>query len=110
MKRLITSDEATQAKGQHRRPCADCPWSRKSLNGWLGALTPEEWVQVAHGETKIDCHTKKGAQCAGSAIYRSNVCKSPRDPKVIRLEKNTSLVFASPSEFLAHHHTPPGNQ
>lgn len=105
--RLVTNDEAVQAKGQHRRPCSDCPWARASLNGWLGTATPEEWVQTAHGEARIECHTKKGAQCAGAAIYRANVCKSPRDQTLLRLESDKTRVFAAPSEFLEHHHAPP---
>jgi len=42
------------------RPCNDCPWRRKSCAGWLGPFGIK--------------------QCAGAAVYRANVCKSPRDP------------------------------
>lgn len=101
--RLITSDEAVKAKGQHRRPCSDCPWARKSLRGWLGSATPDEWLKEAHGEARIECHTRDRAQCAGAAIYRANVCKSVRDPKAFRLPPDSVRVFATPSEFAEHH-------
>ena len=101
--KLITADEAKPAKGQHRSPCSDCPWRRDALNGWLGDTTKEEWVQAAHGEAQIDCHTLIPAQCAGAAIYRANVCKTPRDPSYLTLPSNRDKVFASPKEFLEHH-------
>lgn len=100
---LMTSDEAVKAKRQHKRPCSDCPWSRKSLPGWVGSATPDEWIQEAHGEARIECHTRDGAQCAGAAIYRANVCKSVRDPSTLELEPDTTRVFSKPSEFVDHH-------
>jgi hypothetical protein len=102
-RRLVTYEEATVATKQHHKPCSDCPWARTALAGWLGDMTPQEWLQSAHGENLIECHTLLGAQCAGSAIYRANVCKSPRNPHVIQLPKNTQIVFASPTEFKQHH-------
>ncbi len=100
---LITHDEATQAKGQHKKPCSDCPWSRKALPGWLGSMSIDEWLQAAHGEALIDCHTLIGAQCAGSAIYRANILKTPRFEEILVLKADTTCAFASPNEFRAHH-------
>lgn len=102
MRQLISSDEAVEATCQHVRPCSDCPWSRKSLNGWLGGATPDDWVRAAHSDTKIDCHTMKGAQCAGLAIYRRNVCKSV-DAPLLKLEADKEAVFSTPMEFREHH-------
>lgn len=101
---FISSDEAAQAKCQHTVPCSDCPWTRKSLPGWLGSLTPAQWIVAAHGEGTAECHTLLGAQCAGFAIYRANTGKLPRDPKTLRLPANTKLVFTHPNEFLRHHY------
>lgn len=101
--KLITAEEARPAKGQHRSPCSDCPWRRDALNGWLGSIPKEEWIQDAHGEVKIECHTLIGAQCAGVSIYRANVCKSPRDPDILVLPADRERVFATPKEFLEHH-------
>ena len=102
-RRLISSEEAIPARGQHKRPCSDCPWARKALNGWLGDLTAEEWVRAAHGEATVECHALTGVQCAGIAIYRRNVGKVPRDPDQLRLPADRLLVFSNPVEFLTHH-------
>jgi hypothetical protein len=100
---LISSDEAVETKGQCRKPCSDCPWSRQALPGWLGSNTREEWIAIAHGEFRVDCHTRKNNECAGLAIYRANVCKSVRDPSVLVLPADRDAVFARPQEFLDHH-------
>jgi hypothetical protein len=71
-------------------------------DGW--GSTSEDYVQMAHGEQQIDCHTKVGPQCAGAAIYRANVLKMPRDNSVIQLPMDTDTVFKTPMEFIAHHH------
>ncbi len=102
-RQLISSDQAVPAKRQHTAPCDDCPWSRMALAGWLGPGTVDEWLATAHGDARIDCHTLVGAQCAGGAIYRANVCKLPRDPSQLRLPANRDRVFSSPAEFVQHH-------
>jgi len=106
-KQLITSNEAVDAKCQHKTPCSDCPWGRTALNKWLGGATIDEWIQTAHGEQKVDCHTLKGAECAGLAIYRSNVSKNPR-ADVLKLPSDRVKVFATPEEFREHHSHFPG--
>lgn len=102
-----------------RKPCGECPWRRRSLPGLLGPNTAEEWVALAHSEEPIACHTTIDPdacdsdgearwthpgirQCAGAAIYRSNVFKSPRNPEVHRLPADPELVFVR-GEFEAHH-------
>ena len=100
---LKTYHEAKPAKKQHTSPCSDCPFARKALNGWLGNSSAEEWIQAVHGEALIDCHTVSNQQCAGSAIYRANVCKSTRRNDVLRLPADCIKVFASMTEFLNHH-------
>ena len=102
-RQLISCDEATQAKGQHQDPCSDCPWSRCALPGWLGSSTAEQWVEIAHSDALVECHTLLGAQCAGVAIYRANNAKLPRDPRVLRLPRDTLEVFTSPDQFKLHH-------
>lgn len=51
MRRCVTSDEATPAQAPLAKPCADCPFARAALNGWLGGNTIQEWIAMAHGET-----------------------------------------------------------
>lgn len=103
MKQLISSREAIPATCQHTKPCSDCPFSRKALHGWTGSVTPEEWVQHAHGETLVECHAHTGVQCAGIAIYRANVLKAPRHQEILRLPADRIRVFSSAEEFLNHH-------
>lgn len=104
-KQLLTVEDAVPAKSQHTSPCSDCPWARAALKGWLGDLTADEWLQQAHGEGRLDCHTLAGAQCAGAAIYRKNICKLPRDKKLLLLPADREQVFSGPYEFKAHHET-----
>ncbi len=95
---------------QHISPCKDCPWRRKSFRGWLGAsafnqsqlATPQEWLQIAHSDTVVQCHIKTKHQCAGMAIYRDNVCKMARGG-MLDLPGDKETVFATPMEFEAHH-------
>lgn len=105
--KLISAREAQQAKGQHVRPCGDCPWARGALPGWLGSLTADEWLQVAHGEGSAECHSAHGARCAGLAIYRTNVGKRPRDPEALILPADRDACFSSPAEFKKHHEQGP---
>ena len=105
-RQLVTSDEAVPVTHQHRQPCSDCPWARVALRGWLGDATADTWLRDAHGEARIECHTLLGAQCAGAAIYRANVCKRPRDPETLLLPADKATVFATPAEFTAHHAEP----
>ena len=104
---MTVGAEAKVARKQHKAPCHDCPWRRASIPGWLGPYTIEEWLQVAHGEGRIECHTVKqfdddGWQCAGAAIYRANVIKQCHDPEILALPKDLKKVFWF-GEFKAHH-------
>jgi hypothetical protein len=101
-RRCISAAEAQPAPRQHTRPCGDCPMSPRSLRGWLGGATPEEYVQLAHGESIVPCHTVSNQQCAGMAIYRANVAKKPRIPQ-LTLPKDPEAAFDTPMAFLAHH-------
>lgn len=106
--KFIASSEAKSTKKQHVVPCSDCPWRRNSLPGWLGPLDARQWLAVAHGDGEPGCHTCRTPDggcrsCAGLAMFRANVCKVPRDPEALRLSPNTVTVFASNSEFEAHH-------
>lgn len=102
-RKLIAGTEARPAKRQHTKPCSDCPWHRESLPGWLGGLSADAWLCEAHGEAVIECHTRLGMQCAGAAIYRANVCKTPRSITILRLPADKERVFATPFEFRDQH-------
>lgn len=99
----LTTEDAVRAKGQHKKPCSDCPFARASLQGWLGGSSSDDFLHDAQGEVAIECHVLSGAQCAGAAIYRGNVGKRPRDKSLLILPPDKDLVFSSPIEFKKHH-------
>lgn len=72
------------------------------MSGWLGPYTSDEWVQIGHSDAVVPCHALKGVQCAGIAIYRTNVCKSARPPN-LKLPKDKENVFGWCTEFKEHH-------
>lgn len=106
VRQCVSSDEAEIATKQHVKPCGDCPWRRKSLNGWLGSMSKEGWILVAHSDSTIECHTQLGAQCAGAAIYRANTCKLAYPPN-LKLKPDHEVVFSNRNEFFEHHSRPP---
>lgn len=101
-RQLLTSEDAKPRKTQHKKPCGDCPWARAALKGWLGSMTPQEWLAVAHADALVQCHTVGNQQCAGLAIYRSNVCKQVQEP-ILKLPVDRETVFATPMQFMEHH-------
>lgn len=100
--KLISSDQAQPSSKPLCKGCSDCPWTRTSLPGWLGGVDAETWLSYAHSETQVTCHTTGNQQCAGLAIYRSNVAKSVRPP-LQKLPADREKVFATPKEFMQHH-------
>ena len=76
-------------------------------------MDADEWVACAHSDEPIACHMtftedddwdQEGIkQCRGAAIYRANVCKSPRDREVVVGPADRETIFANPMEFKAHH-------
>jgi hypothetical protein len=101
------------------KPCSDCPFRRKSMPGWLGAGSPESFVQCINTDDILPCHQTvdyedpawkekwvaqtEGNTCAGALIMTANMCKTPRDPNFPRMPRNRETVFATPMEFVRHH-------
>lgn len=86
---------------QHTKPCKDCPWRKVSAPGWLGGFSVQYWLSAAHSDVVIQCHTNDLHQCAGMAMYRSNVCKSVRAPMLDL--PSSPLAFSNPFDFSKHH-------
>jgi hypothetical protein len=96
-----------------KKPCNDCPWRRNAAPGWLGPLSGDEWILLAHSDEPIACHitiereddweTPGIKQCKGASIYRANMAKSPRDPEIDRGTADRETVFATRQEFLDYH-------
>lgn len=101
-RKLISSDQAVTGKKQHTTACSDCPYRRDSLNGWLGGNSVDQFLRIAHSDTRYDCHTIKKQQCAGLAIYRRNTCKQV-DPPLLVLPADHDTILSNPMEFQAHH-------
>ncbi len=99
-----------------KEPCRECPFRRESAPGWLGADTPENFIETTLADYEMPCHQTvnyedpgwfteldKAQACAGSLIFFSNICKRSRDPKRPRLPADRTNVFTNPFEFLKHH-------
>lgn len=113
-KKAITTHRPVQSK-----PCGECPFRRTSAPGWLGAESPEGFVESIMREAPLPCHTtidyekpdwkaqwdarRIGRMCAGAAIFTANCAKLPRSPLIPVGKCDTTLVFASPREFIEHH-------
>lgn len=105
---------------QHKTPCAECPFRRASAAGWLGASSPQEFMDQARNELRMPCHlhidyeqpdwegqVPDAPRCAGHAIFLRNTCNMPRDREladfVKTVERDSEKVFQWPQEFIKHH-------
>ncbi len=98
-------------------PCEECPFKKKSLQGYVGNTTVAEFVMQAEGgASPMPCHMEvdyekkdwkkqqeKVHQCSGHAIFLSNMCKGHLGPGVERLPRDTETVFQFPSQMLQYH-------
>jgi hypothetical protein len=98
-KGITNADEAVLGKRQHVKPCHDCPMRREALPGWLGGASPEWYRSLCHSDVPVPCHAIKRTQCAGVAIYRSNVVQRAE----FRLPADHAAVFSTPTEFVEWH-------
>lgn len=100
---------------QHTKPCSTCPFRRDCVPGELGGSPVETFIGQAFGAFWIPCHEcidytdphwreqYHASQCAGVSIYRTNCDPLDRPGALLRLPADTTLVFATPAEFMAHH-------
>ena len=104
---------------KHKKPCSECPWRRKSLNGWLGGYPLDDFINnIQFDGAPLPCHkTSHFAKdpldeddldfCAGALIFMKNSCKYPHHPEygdvLEKIEKDTDNVFHWPQEFRDHH-------
>ncbi len=103
-------------------PCRECPFRRVALNGYLGAATPENFINATlMTEVGMPCHLTVDYEdpnwrttmetvahlCRGALILLKNSCKLPRTPEYAKAVMETSAdrdsVFANAAEFLSHH-------
>lgn len=104
-----------------KEPCKECPFLRGSAPGYLGASTPEEFMQQVRTEHSMPCHMTvdyedagwqeqletTAKRCRGSLVFLKNNCKLPREPDysaaVQETTANRTAVFSNAQEFLEHH-------
>ena len=102
--------------------CGQCPFRRTSAPGYLGADTPERFINAVLSENDMPCHMvidyeyddwkfnlEDIPRCAGSLVFFRNNCKLPRTSElcdaVSSVEPDRKTVFSFKHEFLEHHGT-----
>lgn len=104
-----------------KTPCKECPFRRKSMKGWLGDSTPEQFMATTMADVHMPCHKtldysdpqwaekwvegEAGEGCAGAHIFFANICKRSRDRSRPILPKDKKSVFSLPQEFIDHHNS-----
>lgn len=91
-----------------KSPCAQCPFRKETLKGWLGK---ERMKEITQSESFV-CHkTSQGAmsdrkQCAGHMILMGESNEFVRVAKAFQFDlqlQNQGLVFDSPEDCINHH-------
>lgn len=98
------------------KPCTGCPFSRTGVYE-KNAVDPLRLVGQSHGPFLLPCHQEPGyqeerqgevyakAQCAGAAIFRSNIGLGVKFPKSFHiLPADTAAVVATPAELVSKHY------
>lgn len=98
-----------------KKPCEACPFRKESAPGWTGNATPEEFLDTTMCDRTMPCHLTVdyenpyweddldlSQQCAGAAIFFTNICKLSRDPDRLKLPADSS-VFGTLQKYLLHH-------
>jgi hypothetical protein len=102
-----------------KQPCSACPFRRASLPGWLGAGSPESFLDCMQRDEPLPCHQtidyadsrwlekwtlqETGSMCAGALVFMSNRAQRPRNPTFPILPPDRKTVFANSLEFIHHH-------
>ncbi len=99
-----------------KKPCNECPFRRKSIPGWMGDATPEEFIEATMADAAMPCHMTvdyedpnwpsmnqpETSYCYGALVFFRNTCKKSRD-KERPIAEPSKDVFAHRMEFLNHH-------
>jgi len=112
----IAANEKLDEKRAYIRskPCTGCPFSRTGNPDEDGYADPLRLIGQAHGAFLLPCHqepeyeeSRQGAihtkaQCAGAAIFRSNIGIADKLPEVFhKLPADKEAVYADSVELLA---------
>lgn len=79
-----------------KRPCKECPYTKKSIPGYFGGHDPAEYSDAISTDTIVACHTKSSfdddgfvrdvVPCVGHVVSQIVSCKSPL-PTAVQLSK-----------------------
>ena len=85
-----------------KAPCADCPFRKDSLKGWLGA---QKMSKILKANTFV-CHKNTEKQCAGHMIIKGDdntfvqLANRFNDPIPL---SGQDLIFDDESACIRHH-------
>jgi hypothetical protein len=85
-----------------KKPCAQCPFRKDTLKGWLGA---ERMAEILHQGSFV-CHKKKHLQCAGHMLINQENNEFVRLAHRLGFSLELSgkeLVFDSHDACITHH-------
>lgn len=100
---------------QLKSPCEGCPFSKRTEPGQLGGSTTDVFIGHIVADMWLPCHSDpdyKGeessglqvSQCAGAAIFRSNIEISECETSNLLLPADDGeKVFATVAKFYHHH-------
>jgi len=99
-----------------KSPCAECPFRKTALNGWLGGLTAQETSDLVLSEANFACHktrhkaNEKMSRCKGSQLFLINHCKLPKiNMPLLKALQQTKTEGHNLNEYLGFdfikHHT-----
>jgi hypothetical protein len=102
-----------------KQPCSDCPFRRAAMPGWLGAGSPESFIDCMNRDEPLPCHQtidyddpdwlekwsaqESGSMCAGALIFMANKMQRPRTRGFPTLPPDKVAVFSNTVEFVRYH-------
>lgn len=99
---------------QRQSPCSQCPFSSSVTPGYLGGSPVDTYIGQIVAGFWLPCHCAQSyrakesdvnevEQCAGAAIFRSNIGVAPQMPSGILTLPQSTKAFQSMAHFVAHH-------
>lgn len=103
-----------------KKPCGECPFRRAAMPGWLGAGSPESFIEAIQAEKPMPCHSTinyedpnwatlwsraaTGKMCIGALTFAANMHKRARNPNAIpNVPRDIKTFFETPKQFIDHH-------
>lgn len=85
-----------------KKPCAQCPFRKDTIKGWLGKRAIEEIIK---SDTFV-CHKKRHLQCAGHMLINGERNTFVQIANRLNFPLGLSgreLIFDTREECIAHH-------